>query len=221
MTVKDVSPRPQGVEMDSDAMRNWLDIIGRRQNIDGQLTVSTVSSADETYVFSVSASKTYKATVQQIVAAVASSALNDQILIQDQQTSGTTGTGYTLGAWRTVTLNTEVIDTGNNASLAANQITLAAGSYEFDAVVNSGHSAGGNGSRIRLRNTSDGTTIVQGVQANNNVVDMTPYMSGSFTIAAQKTFEVQVYALITTAAGNALTTTEAEIYASIRLRKFS
>lgn len=70
MSVQDFPPRPDGADFDSAQHKNWLDALRNRQNIDALNTVSTVSSADETYLFSVSASKTYKATVSQIVSAV-------------------------------------------------------------------------------------------------------------------------------------------------------
>lgn len=68
MSVQDFPPRPQDAEFDSAAFTNWLDALRNRQNIDAMNTVTTVSSADETYVFSVSQNKTFKATVQQFLA---------------------------------------------------------------------------------------------------------------------------------------------------------
>lgn len=156
--------------------------------------------------------------------------LNDQIIIQDQQTSGTTGHAYTSGAWRTVILNTTVTDTGSNVvSLGSNQFALKTGSYEFDADVN-----GGNGSnaaavvgRLRLRNITDTSTVVQGTNRTDAagvsvaLDDASLSLSGSVVIAAQKTFELQLWVTVTTAAGHALTTGDVEIYASIRLRKYA
>ena len=62
------------------------------------------------------------------------SALDGYILIRDEKASGTTGGTFTSGAWQTRDLNTEVVDTGNHASVATNQITLAAGTYRFRIV---------------------------------------------------------------------------------------
>jgi hypothetical protein len=50
--------------------------------------------------------------------------------VQDQKAAGTHGGGLTSGAWRTRTLNTVVLNTITGASLAADQITLPAGTYE-------------------------------------------------------------------------------------------
>lgn len=52
------------------------------------------------------------------------------VIVQDQKSTGTEGGGFTSGAWRTRDLNTEVTDSGSNASVASNQITLAAGTYD-------------------------------------------------------------------------------------------
>lgn len=76
MSVQDFPPRPDGADFDSAQHKNWLDALRNRQNIDALNTVSTLSSADETYVFSVSASKTYKATVSQIVNSVSFGTVN-------------------------------------------------------------------------------------------------------------------------------------------------
>lgn len=158
------------------------------------------------------------------------SGTNDMILIQDQKTNGTGGNGYTSGAWQTVVLNTTVTDTGSNVvSLASNQFALKAGSYEFDSNVN-----GGDGSnisltagRLRLRNITDSSTVVQGVNHTDSagvtiaINDTSVGLSGNTIIASQKTFELQIWVTTTTTAGNALTTGDVEVYASIRLRKYA
>lgn len=52
---------------------------------------------------------------------------------QDQKPSGTDGGTFTSGAWRTRTLNTEIVNTITGASLASNQITLPAGTFRITA----------------------------------------------------------------------------------------
>ena len=49
--------------------------------------------------------------------------------IVDQKTQNTGGGTFTLGAWRTRDLNTEITDPDGIVSIAANEFTLAAGSY--------------------------------------------------------------------------------------------
>ena len=67
MSVEDFPPRPHGAAEDSAEMKSWLDRLRDRQNID-KLKSITVSSADETYVFSVSGSATGKTTISSVVA---------------------------------------------------------------------------------------------------------------------------------------------------------
>ena len=50
-------------------------------------------------------------------------------IIADQKTQGTHGGTFTLGAWRTRDLNTEIADPDGIVSIATNQFTLAAGTY--------------------------------------------------------------------------------------------
>ena len=66
MPVKDFIPRPEGAAPDSEEHLDWLDTLRDRQCIDYQLVVSSVSSADETYLFSVSQSATRKITVSNL-----------------------------------------------------------------------------------------------------------------------------------------------------------
>jgi hypothetical protein len=157
-------------------------------------------------------------------------AVNDQILIQDQKSSGTGGNTYADNAWRTVVLNTKVIDTGSNvASLASNQFALKAGSYEFYAEVNVGTTGGSNPRyRLRLRNVSDSATVAQGTQRATPInttatVDAVVAASGSFVIGAQKTFELEVYIPVNqgTTAPVAVSSGDVEVYASIKLRRYA
>lgn len=66
MPVKDFIPRPEGSAPDSAEHLDWLDTLRDRQCIDFQLVVSSVSSVDETYLFSVSQNATRKITVSNL-----------------------------------------------------------------------------------------------------------------------------------------------------------
>jgi hypothetical protein len=115
----------------------------------------------------------------------------DYILIRDEKTSGTDGGTFTNGAWRTRTLNTEVTDTGNHASLASNQITLAAGTYEC-FIRCPGYEVGPH--QTRLQNITDTATTLLGTTdaASNSDFSVTQsIIIGRFTIATSKTFEIQ------------------------------
>lgn len=119
----------------------------------------------------------------------------DYILIRDEKAQGTGGGTFTSGAWQTRVLNTEVSDTGNHASLASNQITLAAGTYECrircPAVRVQRHQA-------RLYNITDaavvllGTSQYAGEPGNYESSDISvSEIIGRFTLASSKVLEVQ------------------------------
>lgn len=56
-------------------------------------------------------------------------ALQDYLLYTHELAAGTPAGDFTSGSWQTVPLNTEVADTGGHGSVAANEVTLAAGTY--------------------------------------------------------------------------------------------
>lgn len=55
------------------------------------------------------------------------------IILEDRKATGTHGGDFNNGAWRTRDLNTEVTDAGGYCALAANEFTLAAGTYRIRA----------------------------------------------------------------------------------------
>jgi hypothetical protein len=121
----------------------------------------------------------------------------DYILIRDEKPSGTHGGTFTLGAWQTRTLNTEVEDTGGHASLAANQITLAAGTYRVRAhcpayLVNK--------HKCKLYNVTDASDIIIGTSELTATTDngySRSFLEGRFTIAAPKVIELQHRGIVT------------------------
>jgi len=141
------------------------------------------------------------------------------ILIRDEKASGTGGGTFASGAWRTRDLNTESSDTGNHASIASNQITLAAGTYEFSAKAVSSSS---DRVQARLQNITDTISIV-GLSGNSNSVSGETHVSmvdGKFTIATSKIFELQ-HRCSTTGNFGLASSFGTEAYASIEFRKTS
>ena len=59
----------------------------------------------------------------------------DQLLYQHQTATNVDGAAVTAGAWTTVPMTNEVVDVGNHGSLAANVITLDAGTYSYRFMV--------------------------------------------------------------------------------------
>lgn len=115
----------------------------------------------------------------------------DIIILQDQKVQNTAGGTFTSGAWRKRDINTEVADTGNNCTIASNQITLLAGTYRFVAFIPAGDV---NRNQARLQNVTDAITAgISNIAFNSNGTSnsQTIQMAGRFTIAGTKTFEVQ------------------------------
>lgn len=145
----------------------------------------------------------------------------DYIHLRDQQTAGTAGGTFTSGAWRTRVLNTEADDTGGHCSLASNQFTLSAGTYRIRArapgVICGQH-------QTRLQNISDTTTTLYGSSAYSDVTGngvSDSFVTGRFTIAGTKTFELQ-HQCTTTKATNGFGVTvgflgTTEVYAEVEL----
>lgn len=142
--------------------------------------------------------------------------------VRDERASGTSGGSATTGAWTARVLNTVSINEISGASLASNQVTLPAGTYEVQARA---PMANTDWHRIRLRNITDGTTIISGgnafaYSAYADVSDST--LMGKFTLAATKVLELQ-YRCTTNSGAKALgwegATGEAEVYAEAMFKK--
>ena len=115
----------------------------------------------------------------------------DYIKVSDVKPQGTSGGSSTAGVWKTRNINTEDTDTGGHCSIANNQITLAAGTYECFIACPS-YLAGSN--KARLYNVTDGAVVLLGQNAQTSNAAT---VVGRFTIAAQKTFEIQHQCSIT------------------------
>jgi len=111
--------------------------------------------------------------------------------IQDQKAQNTAGGTFTSGAFQTRTLNTVVSDSAGIISLSSNAFTLGPGTYRTECFA---PAYGVASHQLRLRNTTDSTTVLTGISARANVsadvVDLAA-LSGRFTITASKTFELQ------------------------------
>lgn len=145
---------------------------------------------------------------------------SDYILIRDEKADGTAGGTFTSGSWQTRTLNTETVDTGTHAAVAANQITLQAGTYRFRATAPAYKV---DTHRLRLQNITAGTTVATGpamraAAAGDDIMLAT--VEGRFTIAGATVFEVQHRSSATKATdgfGLAATFGTNEVFAQIEL----
>lgn len=143
---------------------------------------------------------------------------------QDQKAQNTAGGTFTLGAWRTRVLNTEVADTGGHGTLASNQITLDAGNYIVHATAPAYKV---DRHKLRLQNVTDAVTVLnlgRSSYASNafngfSVADLI----GKFTIAASKALELQHFCGTTEATdGFGVESNFAiEVYSIVRLWKIT
>lgn len=118
----------------------------------------------------------------------------DILFYHETQSSGTNSpTTYAVGGWRTVALNAEVYDTGNNGTLSTNVIALVAGTYRATAYFPA-HADTAFQATLRLRNTSDNSTVCISnyyKASGNDTIPVT--IHGRMTIASTKNFELQIW----------------------------
>lgn len=145
--------------------------------------------------------------------------------LQNQQTAGTDGGGYTSGSWATVTLNTEVTDT-IGVTVASSEIPLAAGTYEIEGYIPFYRS---NRFQSRLYNVTDAAAIFSGSSgysantAGENAQAVS-VLKGRFTLAATKTIRVESRVqttIATNGAGVAGNFGSPEVYADVTIRRLS
>jgi hypothetical protein len=142
--------------------------------------------------------------------------------LSEVQASGTQGGASVATTWTTRTLNTLVDNTGIVKSLASNTITLDAGTY---AVRASSPQNSTNGHKCRIRNTTDGITLVVGETAYNSTsgsFNSPATLEGEFTLTSTKTIALQYYSVIaqgTNGLGIASSSGESEVYGRVILTK--
>lgn len=143
----------------------------------------------------------------------------DFVVIQDQKSSGTAAQTLTVTTWNTRNLNTEVVDTGNIATVgtspaAANQFSLLRGRYTVTGFAASG--ANLTGHRVRLRDITNGVTLVFGNNATNNSIAP---IAGEFELTGTTVIELQHYPAVGGAGGSAATTGEVEVYSELLITR--
>lgn len=140
--------------------------------------------------------------------------------LREEQTSGTNGGTFTSGSWVTRVLNTE-IDPDGIVSLSSNQFTLQPGKYRINA------SAPGNACdqhKAKLVNITDTSDVIIGTSEycqSGVAVQTRSIVSGTFTINAQKTFEIQ-HRCTTTSGSNGLGVQSGlatEVYTIVEIEK--
>lgn len=113
------------------------------------------------------------------------------IEFRDEKAGGTHGGDSSTGSWLKRDINTKHADTTGLATASASQITLPAGTYECE-ISCPGYALGRH--QARLRNVTDGAITLMGrggVTPGGSATQTESTITGRFTIAASKTFEIQ------------------------------
>jgi hypothetical protein len=116
--------------------------------------------------------------------------------IRDQKASGTPG-GSAVAGVQARSLNTVVTNTIAGASLSANQITLAAGTYDVEAFAPAWRV---DGSKVWLRIAGAGTVLLEGASVFGASVDGTiiPYVKGRITLSESTVIELAHHTTLST-----------------------
>lgn len=142
--------------------------------------------------------------------------------LQDAKSSGTAAQSISTTTWTKREL-ASVVNTITGASVSTSVISLPAGTYRFEAqAAGVSVAATAGAQRLRLRNTTDGATLIAGVNAyvGQNNISPSLELSGVFTITGTKNVELQHYVTSTGGnTGNALTSGESEIYANVLIER--
>jgi hypothetical protein len=149
---------------------------------------------------------------------------NAKIVIQHNATDGTSGGTATAGSWQTRPLSFKPVDTDAICTLASNEFTLPAGTFDVEAVAQ-GYKVGGF--KLRLYNTTatatvNGIAAVCGSSAAADSVVSHAFISGRFTLAAPAVLRLEQRVNTTRATdgmGIAASIGEPEVFASITLTK--
>lgn len=109
------------------------------------------------------------------------------VCVRDVKAQNTDGGDFVFGAWRTRVINNEQADADGICTIAANQITLATGTYRC---IISAPATGVHSHQTRLQNITDGVTLLVGTSEFESSMTRS-FIVGRFTLAAAKVLEVQ------------------------------
>jgi len=161
-----------------------------------------------------------------LVSAPYSSNLPKVAFVKDVKANGVAGGTFTSGAWRTRDLN-ELTGNTDFITVSSNQITLETGVYLIFA---SAPTFRVDESKIRLRNITDGATLLVGSLANSENGTGTgndqsnSIVMGEITISTQKILEIQHYFRTTQATngfGQPYGIGENEVYTQVKITKIT
>jgi hypothetical protein len=111
--------------------------------------------------------------------------------VRDEKANNTSPNSATAGSFVKRDLNTVMTNEISGASLSSSQITLPSGTYYIYASAPAYYC---NRHKIKLRNTTDSSDTLIGtseISIQAGEVNCRSFISGRFTISAQKVFEIQ------------------------------
>jgi len=140
--------------------------------------------------------------------------------VRDEKANTTDSQILTGGIWNKRDLNTVKTNEISGASVASSQISLPVGIYYCIASAIANGGTGGNLQKIRLRNITDGTSLLVGLSGVVSAAagSMESTLAGRFTLGGTKTIELQHWS----SAGSGAQSTdsgEAEVYADVMIWK--
>lgn len=142
----------------------------------------------------------------------------EYLYARDQQANGVNG-GASVAGFQTRTLNTVVNNSITGASLAANLITLPAGTYRVSARA---PSVFGSKIKLSLYNNTLAANILIGSSVGFGMGTIDSVVNGSFVLAATNDISLRFYSDTTLAGhglGGAVSNGEIEVYSEIELIK--
>ena len=140
----------------------------------------------------------------------------------EEKASGVDGGTFTASGWRTRVLNTirgTNSITGSSLDTTLNQFTLPVGTYRIFA---SAPSWAVGFHKAKLRNITDSSDTLVGTSETSDTTyngASRSFVIGTFTIASQKTFELQHYCTVSQSFGRATGTGLVEVYSTVELWK--
>jgi hypothetical protein len=141
-------------------------------------------------------------------------------IFNNTQTNGTSGGTNVASAFTKSTLNTTLINNIVGCSIASSVITLTAGTY---LIMASQPFYGVNNCKIRLRNTTAGTTAVNGeTDFASGGQGASANLRGYVVLTGSTNLELQYWATTASATvglGVATSSGEGEIYANIQIQQ--
>lgn len=147
--------------------------------------------------------------------------INKTAYLSEQQPSGTNGGTSIAATWTNRILNTILDSAGVVSSLSSNQFLLQVGTYRITGTSQFSNS---NNVKLRIRNITDGVTLVVGQSQIGNVTTgfVPGIIDGEFTLISPKLVSLQYYVQASssvTGLGQAVSSGEVEVYTQLAITK--